>query len=128
MAYLESIQLLNERIRKSGPGMADLEKLLDDYKALLTQVTAAGDEYRKDLRRLQEELPDLQRLVGRKHDAILKGRLQDAIVMMKKKVEAIEQPTAEAPEPQTADGADSADISIQEEPKRFRNIPKLGMD
>jgi hypothetical protein len=128
MSKLDAVQTLWEQAKKSGQNMDDLEILLEDYKVMLNDVMASGDEYRKSLRRLYEEIPDLHRLVGKKHDAILKGRLQDAISILKKTVSVAETPpTTEAPNPEVT-GTDTTELSVEEERKPFRNMPSLGMD
>lgn len=130
MKNTEHVQALWERIKKPNVNLADLSTLLEDYKGVLGNIMAGDEDYRSSLRRLHEELPDLQRLVGKKHDAILKGRMQDAIGALKNKIDAGETP----PEPETQTpallGSDAAIIALQEEqaPKPSRNMPNIGMD
>jgi hypothetical protein len=126
MKYLEQVQTLWSRAKGGTHDLATLATLLEDYKTLLGQVMTSDESYRAGLRRLQEELPDLQRLITRKHDAILKGRLQDAIVALKKKVEVVEAPIAEPDVPATATADESGNIT--EEKRPIRNMPTLGMD
>lgn len=127
MKNLEQVQTLWSRAKGGSHDLAALATLLEDYKAVLEGVMASGDSYRTELRRLHEELPDLQRLITRKHDAILKGRLQDAIGALKKKVEAVEAPVEEAPVIIPAEATDDS-MGLTEEKRSVRNIPNLGMD
>jgi hypothetical protein len=132
MSKLPIIQSLWDRVKKNGQTTEDLSALLDDYKDVLQDVMRESDDYKSSLRRWQEEIPDLQRLIPKKFDAILKGRLQDAIGALKKKVEAVEAPPVVEEEvaPQVP-GADAPVVGIGEEEevkKPFRNMPSLGMD
>lgn len=131
MSNSENVQALWERIKKPKLSLGDLSSLLNDYQSVLTEVMASRDEYRA-LRRQQEELPDLQRLLGKKYDSVLQGRLQDGISAVKRKIAEVEaqpaEPETETPAPL---GADVPVIGLQEGEegsKPFRNMPTLGMD
>jgi hypothetical protein len=129
MEKLPAVKALWDRVKKPNQSLDELSKLLQDYEVVLKDVCASSDDYKNGLRRQIEELPDLQRLVGKKHGPILQGRIQDGTSMLKKKVEAVELPS-EIEEPRTGTlGADSTVVSLQEEERKpFRNIPTLGMD
>jgi len=84
----------------------------------VSELAALSPAYKSALQHLPEEYPDLQRLVGRKFDAILKGRLIDAISLLKKKLELLD-PEDAAP----TQSVDDADLQ-----GRVRNAPNLGME
>ncbi len=131
MDKLQVVQSLKSRLSKTAQSHEDLVQVFEDYKATLTEILRSEDTYRTGLRRQGEELPDLQRLVDKKHDPILKGRLIDGLSAIKKKVEELEAPAA--PEQQEETGAvsnGSTLLSVQEEgaPPPRRNMPTLGMD
>ena len=115
----EAIKSLSARINSRSQSMEDLTGIFEDYKMLVAQFAASDSSYGTALRHLPEEFPDLQRLIGRKHDAILKGRLIDAISLLRKKVEALEPQQIEQPEQSEESPAGE---------KRVRNTPNLGMD
>jgi hypothetical protein len=125
MKNLEQVQTLWSRAKGASHDLAALGTLLDDFKTVLERVMASGDTYRADLRRLHEELPDLQRLITKKHDIVLKGRLQDAISALKKKVESVEAPVEETP---AAAETTNEGITVTEEKRHVRNTPNLGME
>ncbi len=132
MSKLDAIKSLWQRAKAADHNTESLSTLLADYTRTLNEVMADGDDY-NSLRRLREELPDLQRLITKKHDAILKGRLQDGIGALKKKVEEVEAPPLPVTEAEVPDagGAGETIVSLQEDeaPKKpFRNMPSIGMD
>jgi len=115
----ELVQALSARINSRSQSFEELEQIFEDYKALVGELAASGPAYKSALQHVPEEFPDLQRLVGRKHDAILKGRLIDAVSILKKKVEGLEAQNAEPLEkPEEAPAPE----------KRIRNTPNLGME
>lgn len=129
MNRLEVLQALTARINKPGHNLDSLTQIFEVYKALLSEAMA-DEAYRNGLRRASEELPDLQRLIGKKHDAVLKGRLTDAIRTFRQLAEAAEK--AEVPEDPVATGQSIDNpAGTNEQPdngKHVRNIPTLGMD
>ena len=131
MSNLETIKGLWERVRSANHNTESLTALLGDYSATLGTVTDTNEEYKTALRRLREEIPDLQRLVTKKHDPILKGRLQDAIHALRKKVEEVEAPPAEEAQPAEQEDNTGAEAAVTPQPEagsRHRNMPNLGMD
>lgn len=120
----EIAQQLWEQVRKSGQTLEQLNAILNDYQQAMDVLAANDDELRGKLRLQREEIPDLQRLITRKHDAILQGRLQDGIRKLKKLV-CPEPPATELPQ---AEGNKDIATENPEPPKPFRNMPNLGMD
>jgi hypothetical protein len=114
-----AILALSARINSRSQSLEELTQIFEDYKILVAELAGTDAAYKSALQHLPEEFPDLQRLVGRKHDAILKGRLIDAVSTLKKKVEGLEAPNVEPLEKQ--EEATSPE-------KRIRNTPNLGMD
>jgi hypothetical protein len=112
----DAIKALSARLSSRSQNMEELTAIFEDYKILVGEIGALDPTYRIALQHLPEEFPDLQRLIGRKHDAILKGRLVDAISLLRKKVEALEPQQGEQPEESPAGE------------KRVRNTPNLGME
>lgn len=131
MSQLEAVKALGTKLNQPGLRMDDLASLFEAYKQVLAGVMASDASYQTSLRRQHEELPDLQRLIGKKHDAILKGRLTDGLRAVRKKIEELEQPDMQQPEATEAPGTDAPgttpDAPDQQE-RRFRNMPTLGMD
>ncbi len=121
------VQGLWERIRQPKHTMPVLNQIFEEYKALVTEFKADSEDYVKALKHTHEEFPDLSRLIGKGHDAILKGRLMDAIGALKKKVTELEAPPADESSAPTADAEKTASDQEAEKPK-FRNMPSLGMD
>jgi len=126
MTKTEMVQALWAHVRQPNHSLEDLEQILEVYKDTVADFASSSPEYRKALLHTHEEFPDLQRLVGKKHDAVLRGRLIDAITSLKKKVADIESPvlpgTDEAEPPKPAVEGEEG-----EKPK-FRILPSLGMD
>ncbi len=118
----------------NASGIQDLESILTEYETALNAAVAGNAEYKQKLRRLIEEIPDMRRLIPKKFDAILKGRINDGLRAFRKQVEELEAPAA-APA-STAGAADPSHavtelkIGDSETPqqKPFRNMPSLGMD
>ncbi|MBS1615245.1 MAG: hypothetical protein JST06_03915 [Bacteroidetes bacterium] len=125
MNAAETTQKLWERVRKSGQPLAVLSDILNDYQQALETIAAGDESMRAKLRLQREEIPDLQRLITRKHDTILQGRLQDGIRKLKKVISP-EEPPAELPG--TESNAETMPDESPTEPKPFRNMPNLGMD
>jgi hypothetical protein len=98
MNKLEMVQSLWEEIKRRSISHEDLVQIFDDYQDMVADFTKSGEPYRAALLHVHEEFPDMQRLVGRKHDEILKGRLVDAISSLKEKIELMESQTTESPE------------------------------
>ena len=128
MNYSGRVQSLWERIKQPSLQPDALSALLADYQQTLEEISASDEELRGKLRLQREELPDLQRLITRKHDAILQGRLQDAIGKMKKLVAAPEAPPAETPGNPEQAASDIPGRPGEEARKPFRNMPNIGMD
>ncbi len=130
MSNLEQIKGLWERAKSANHNTESLTTLLADYTRVLSVVTDSDEAYKTSLRRLREEIPDLQRLVTKKHDPILKGRLQDAINALRRKVEEVEAPPAEVAPVASQDNTDAATgvVAPPEDGHRVRNMPNLGMD
>jgi hypothetical protein len=117
----------------NAAGMPDLETILNDYEAALNEAVAGNPDYKTKLRRLIEEVPDMRRMVPKKFDAILKGRINDGLRGFRKQVEELEAPaapaeTGSAPDPSHA--VTEVKLGEGEAPaaKPFRNMPSLGMD
>ncbi len=127
----DTIKALLERLGKAK-NTPELEAVLDGYEAALGSAVAGNADYKPKLRRLQEEIPDLRRMIPKKFDAILKGRISDGLRAFRKQVEELEAP---APPP-AAEAAPDPSHSVTElrlgeeqaQPKPFRNMPSLGMD
>ncbi|MEO6830839.1 MAG: hypothetical protein ABI378_01320 [Chitinophagaceae bacterium] len=138
MNKTEMVQSLWQRIKQPKHSMEQLTQIFAEYKAMVADFVSSGEDYREALLHTHEEFPDLQRLVGKGHDAVLKGRLVDAISSLKKKVAKlsgeVEEPIVaeEIVMPETQSVVDSAvDISENKEPEvkpKFRITPSLGMD
>src|SRR4051794_17191990 len=92
----ELVQSLWEEIKRRSISHEDLVQIFDEYQDMVSDFSKSGEPYRTALMHMHEEFPDMQRLVGRKHDEILKGRLLDAIGIFKKKIEAIEAAPGDA--------------------------------
>ena len=123
----EIVQSLWQRIKGSKQSHEDLVAIFQDYQDTVTEFSLSSESYRAALLRAPEEFPDLQRLVGRKHDEILKGRLIDAISSLKKKTEAIEAPDTST----SIGGTSDQSVSTSEEPTpetHIRNKPTLRME
>lgn len=114
----ELVQSLWDEIKRRSISHEDLVQIFDDYQDLVGDLSKSGEPYRTAVLHSHEEFPDLQRLIGRKHDEILKGRLMDAISALKKKVEAIES--------QTEHNSEKAETVEEEQP--VRNRPNLRME
>lgn len=127
MIQAESLQVLWERVRKPGLDLEALSAILDELQRILEDIAASDAELRSKLRMQREELPDLRRLITKKHDAILQGRLQDSIGKIKRLLAAPEASPAETPE-SNEDGTNGEEGAAQQERKPFRNMPNLGMD
>ena len=114
----EAITALLTRLKQPAQQSTEaLTQIFNDYKTLVADYKSAGSEYQTALQHVHEEFSDLERLISRKHDVILKGRLTDAIRAFMKKVESLH------PESQTdAQGATGDD------PTFHRNKPSLNMD
>lgn len=115
----------------NSKGMAELEAVLNDYEGALNAAVAGNPEYRAKLRRLIEEIPDLRRMIPKKFDAILKGRIQDGLRAFRKQVEEMEAPAPTEASSPTEPSHAVTEVKIgDEEPqqKPFRNMPSLGMD
>jgi hypothetical protein len=116
----------------NASGMADLETILNEYEAALNEAVGQNADYRPKLRRLIEEVPDMRRMVPKKFDAILKGRINDGLRAFRKQVEELEAPAPTETSQAAPDPSHSVtEIKIgEEEPqsKPFRNMPSLGMD
>ena len=128
----EMVQSLWERIKQPKHTMAVLTQIFEEYKATVADFAASSPEYQKALRHTPEEFPDLTRLIGKGHDAVLKGRLIDAIGALKKKVAELDPPPVEeAPQPTLeapATEASASEEGAQPEKPKFRITPTLGMD
>lgn len=138
MNKTEMVQSLWQRIKQPKHNMEQLTQIFAEYKALVADFVSSGEDYRQALLHTHEEFPDLQRLVGKGHDAVLKGRLVDAINSLKKKVATLSGevdgpgPVEEIVAPQTS----SAPETMLETPEnnetevkpKFRITPSLGMD
>lgn len=116
----------------NAEGMSDLETILNDYESALNAAVAGDPEYKATLRRLIEEIPDMRRMIPKKFDAILKGRINDGLRAFRKQVEAREAPPAPVDESAPIPSHAVTDVKLgeSEEPqqKPFRNMPSLGMD
>ena len=119
MNKTEAIQALSTRLKSTSGDIESLAVIFEEYKVMVAQFSASDPALGTALRHLPEEFPDLQRLIGRKHDAILKGRLIDAISTLRKKVEALELQQIEQPD---------QPVDAPAEEKRVRNTPNLGME
>ena len=120
MNNAERVKHLWARIKERSHSLDDLSQIFTDYKSIVSDISADEASNHIALRKLIQEFPDLERLIGRKYDAILKGRLIDAISILKKRIEELE--TQDNSEP-----LKSADEEAGNE-KRVRNMPSLGMD
>jgi hypothetical protein len=119
MTNIETVQALWDRAKQRAHTLEELTQLFNDYKETVNSLTSSTPEYKAALHYTPQEWPDLDRLIGKKHDLILKGRLIDAITNLKKKVGEIEaQVVEEQPIP---------DELLDVAPPR-RNIPNLGME
>jgi hypothetical protein len=126
MTQVESIQILWERVRQPGQDLEALGAILDELQAVLDDVSADA-ELRPRLRMQREELPDLRRLITKKHGAILQGRLQDSIGKLRTLM-APQAPPAETPEGNADAGNRKEDGTSGPEARPFRNMPNLGME
>ncbi|MBS1645420.1 MAG: hypothetical protein JST21_15475 [Bacteroidetes bacterium] len=142
MNQQEMVQRLWQQIKQPKHSMEQLKQIFAEYQALVVAFSITSTEYKAALRHTPEEFPDLERLVKKGHDAVLKGRLVDAINALKKKVEMIsgvvDAPDPEVPqmaatitpnlaEPPNEQAAPAADGDPDKKPK-FRITPSLGMD
>ena len=125
MNSMEIAQGLWDRIKQPKHNLEELVVIFQDYKAAVTSISASDPEYKTALHYLAQEWPDLDRLIGKKHDVILKGRLMDAIAKMKKKIADL-QVTPET-EPEGGEKDYIPDTLLDVAPPK-RNIPNLGME
>jgi len=112
------IQFLTAQAKRSTQTHDELVEIFENYKKMLLALEASEPAYRNSLQRLREEFPDIERIIIKKHDPILKGRLTDALTSFRKKVEEVEG-VKEEEEPKSTE-------ALPEE-KRVRNMPNLGM-
>ena len=130
MTKLHTIQSLKVRLNARPQTLQDLVAVFEDYKRTVTSFISEGAPYSAALRHTHEEYPDLQRLIGKGHDAVLKGRLADALSTLRKKVEEIEKATLpDAPDNNTeAPAADTQEGNDADGKPKWRSTPTLGMD
>lgn len=119
MNKVEMIQFLQTQAKRPTQTHDELVEVFENYKTMLIALEASGPDYRKGLQRLREEFPDIERIVIKKHDPILKGRLIDALSTFRKKVEELEGTADEAVETPTEEPLNGE--------RRVRNMPNLGM-
>lgn len=132
----EMVQSLWQRIKQPKHNMEQLTQIFAEYKAMVADFATSSADYREALLHMHEEFPDLQRLVGKGHDAVLKGRLVDAINSLKKKVAMLSGEVEEAPIVEetplpptpTEPAAENLENKDTEEKPKFRITPSLGMD
>lgn len=135
------VQSLWQRIKQPKHSMEQLKQIFAEYQALVVAFSITSTDYKVALLHTPEEFPDLERLVKKGHDAVLKGRLVDAINTLKKKVEQISGLKEAPAEPETTEVAatdtpinleqESTTPTAEDDPEKkpkFRITPSLGMD
>ena len=95
---------------------------LTTIRSLVAAYKSEGPAYQDALQNVHEEFSDLERLISRKHDVILKGRLTDAIKAFMKKVESVH------PELQTDETSQNAQGAAGDNQTFRRNKPGLNME
>lgn len=117
MSDLKAIDELKARLKKSSQSHDELLSVLEDYRGILKDFPLSSTEYRTLIQVRKEELPDLERIAGKKHDPILKGRLIDALNTLGLAISHSDNTSTQ----------DQDDVQDDHAIKRVRNIPNLGM-